>query len=824
VSQLWSALGYDEQASEIADAISESSELVVLEGPPGVGKTWLAQGIGTMWEEGSGSSVLAEGDRLNGEETLYPFGFAMRGLPSGLKSLGPALGSVARAGETLLGTAGLITATVETLAKARRNRRRGRKWPLPDAEHDILHQLERLSDKRPLLFIADNLHWWDADSLRFLCLLRTPRMSAAFPFLSEMRVLAVQTPGIYQPVVSPEAHEELLRPSTTRRFELPRIPKERFTDVLVALGAGPEVSDDVTEAVWACSGGHLALAKRCADRIAKGESGVLQTAAASDDFLRRILEERVNSLGEKGRQALSLLQTAAVLGLTFRRDELMCAFEGEHSETAGLLRYCREESVLELDDKVGWFVHDLYREHFLRSGGFERGAIHESLSECLRELRPGDYELRCQNALKGEQFDEAAAWAVQAALVRQREGLPWHELQDAVMDAMRRRSLIPVAERFAVALNHLNQYRFDECLRTLDGLPHDSPRCLLGEAAYLRASCLMTTRCEESRTEARAILEAWAGYEEEEPELGVRLMSLLLHGYALQTDKASGLELEGRIRQFLSRRASYDPAADDAAYILDRCAGALHVPDRALWMNRYAVEHFQPDPGQTVVRRPVEYYRCLINLGANALLNGEYEEATEAHRKLDDLISSYAAGVFPRLDYPLMNALLLEHRMGRIEITEAVQRQRAIVKAHRVEGDPFYVENALAVYLALADSPHEALEIFDRLLEELQSRQNPEESTLYLIRANRCATRHVQGHRKEARAEWADLTELIERLPYPIRPYMVRRHELLHESMDEDMSSQQFDQCLLATKRTEFGPFWSQLGRGFWLPEIEWWR
>jgi tetratricopeptide (TPR) repeat protein len=825
VADLWRVLGYDEKASEIGGAISENSELVVLEGPPGVGKTWLAQGIGTIWEEGGGSSVLAVGDRLNSAESLYPFGFAMGELPS-LKSLGPALGSVAKAGETLLGTAGLITTTVETLAMARKSRRRERKWPLSDAEQDILHQLEQLSDKRPLLFIADNLHWWDAESLQFLQQLRDPRMSMAYPFLSEMRVLAVQTPDSYQPAVNPEALEILLRPSTTRRFQLPRVPRESFTEVLVAFGASPEVSDELTEAIWACSGGHLALARRCADHIAKGEVAALRAATASDDFLSRILEERVDALGEKGRQALSLLRTAAVLGLTFRRDELLCAFEGDRAETVGLLRYCREEAVLELDDNVGRFAHDLYREHFLKSGRDDLARIHESLSDCLRELRPGDYELRCQNAIKAEQFEEAAAWAVQAALLRQREGLPWRDLQEGVMDAMQKGSLVPVAERLEIALEHLNQYRFDECLQTLDSIPHNLPHCLVGEVAYLRASCLMTTRSEESRARARAILESWSGYEEEEPELGVRLMALLLHGYALQVDKAPGLELEGKIRQFLSRRASYDPAADDAAYILDRSAGALHVPDRALWMNRYAVEHFQPDEEQGVIRRPVEYYRCLINLGANALLNGEFQEAVDAHRKLDNLLSSYEPGVFPRLDYPLMNALLMDHRMGTVDIIEAVRRQREIVEEHRVTGDPFYVENALAVYLALAGSYQEAIEIFDRLLVELDRRHEPEESTLYLVRANRCATRLAEGHQGEAQTEWTRLTGLIKRLPYPIRPYMIRRHEMLREVIEvgEEMSALEFDQCLLADKRPEFGPFWNQLGRGFWLPEIEWWR
>ncbi|MDQ3725600.1 MAG: AAA family ATPase [Actinomycetota bacterium] len=826
MAELWHVLDYDEIAAGVARTLSEGPDIAVLQGPPGVGKSWLAKGVGAMWQEGGGRTIVAEGDLQNSDDLLYPFGLAMTGLSSSLKRLLPGLASMTRAGETLLGTAGLMTATVEALAKARLSRARRRRTLIDDTESDILHEIEQLAGKRPLLLIADNLHWWDKGSLRLLLRLRDPRMWAVFPFLEELRVVAVQTVEPYQHVVNPEAHRALLRPSSTVCFDIPRIPRESFEEVLAALGAGNEIPDEVVDTVYASSGGHLALSRQCANRIAKGEVKTLIEASESDDFLRRVLEERLDNLGEQGKAAMTVLQVAAVLGLTFRRQELLCASDREEAETVRLLRYCRDEAMLELDDEIGKFVHDLYRQHFLGAGSLDPTSIHESLVDCLRLLRPGDYELRSQNAARAERQSEAAALAVQAALARQREGLDWQDLPPATLGALDHGGMRAVAETFEAAHKHLKEFRFEDCQQALGDLPGDLPRRLRAEADYLQAACLLATRSEDDRVAGEAILAAWEGYEQDEPELGIRLMMQLLYGKVLMVDKAAGLELEARIRRTLNQRTDADATAIDALATLDRCAGSLHVAERALRMTRYAVEHYGPTEQQTVLRRPTEYYRCLTNLEAALIANARYAEALAVHERFEDLIEGYEIETFPRLDYPKMNALLAEYRQGSLGPAEALRRQEEILAEHGVPGDPFFSENPLGVYHALSGSFSAATEVFDRLLDEIRRRPNPEPAIVYMLEANRAATLFVSGRYEDACERWSHLAELVLEIPYVSRPYMVRRHELLEEVIQagELLSPLEFDTYLLDRRPAELGPQWDQLGRGFWLPEIEWWN
>lgn len=820
------ALGHERTADGIARALHAGQDVVVLQGPPGAGKSWLAwNGIGAMWEASGGSTVIAQGDEQRSGTRMYPFGFPMSGLADELRHGLPSLAQVTKAGEAVLGTRGVITATVQALSRLRPSARQGRALQMTEEEQSILHKLEALGRGRPLLFIADNLHWWDGASLEFLSRLRTERMAQAFAFLQGLRIMAVETPEPYQRVVDPRARDAFLMPTSTRLFPLRRPPREGFEHVLEALGAGSLPAPDVTDAIHKLSGGHLALARRCAERLAAGEARSLMAAVDADDFLYKVLVERLRSLGEPGRQALTLLQVAAVLGLTFREEELVCATGGDDTSTRTLLRYCRDEDVVEMSDRVGRFVHDLYRQYFLETG--DRASIHDRLSDCLRTLRPGEYDLRSLNAIGAERLEEAGVLGVQAALQHQRDGRPRRELPPQILDAIDRSDLRDVAEMFVAALEHHNQYRFQECIDALAHLPHRLPEALVAERDFLHASCLMSTRSGADRAEARAMLEAWEGLEERERELGIRLMQLLLFGLSMLPDKAEGRVLEARVKRVLRGRTGYDVAAEDAMYTLDRCAGRLYPVDVCVVRYAEAAAHFAPAPGQTVVRRPVEYFLCLVNLGAALLACGRYEDVLEVDADIQRLVDGFATGTFPRLDYPAMNALLATYRTGAIDAAAAALRQREIATWHGVAGDPFYVENALAVYLSLAGSHRQALEIYDRLLGLLAARADPEPSMLYLIRANRCCARFVAGAAPaDVLEEWAGLDAVVRRIPYLIRPILIRRHELLAQVMRDPagMSPLEFDACLLAEGAAEFGPLWDQMGRGFRMPEIEWWR
>jgi hypothetical protein len=820
-----SVLGHDVVAAAIADALSESDVINVIQGPPGAGKSWIAKGIGALWEEGGGSALVAEGDLLQSDAPLYPLSFALAGLAPIWRSVGQDLARVGTAGERIGGTGGVITATAQALIRLRPARVRARKLYLGEAEQSILFDLSRLARKRPLLLIADNLHWWDIKSLELLGRLREARMSEAFPFLTQLRVIAVQTIEPYQRTCHPEARDALLESARTRYHDITKPSKEVFPEILVELGAPPDQASEAADAVYRLTGGHLALAARCAKRMQNDTLPELLTDGGDEEFLDRLLTDRLRALGRVGSGALVVLQIAAVLGLTFRRAELVCASGEEPVEVARMLRACRDEDVLELSDTIGRFAHDIFRRHFLRAGAGDSPAVHDAVAACLRTLRPGEYELRCFHALGAEQCRDAAILGALAMLKLDRDGMPAERRPELVVRAVVDAGMEEAVHALIRAANARNRSELALCRDILDSLPRRLPKQLAAEADCIRAACLIATRNEEDREAGLALLEAWDGYEVEEPELGLRLLHERLYGLALGVDKRKGRALEARIRGILIDRAEFDQTCEDTLYTLDRCSGSLHEPDVSLIRVEEATRHFRPTAEGDVVRRPAELYRCLVNLVAKQVTNARYVEALDTNTELEQLIADYSEGVFPRLDFPRSTAVLAAFRAGKLSADEACRRQEEIVRTCGAPSDPFYPDNALAVYHVMAGRTEEAHAIFRRLRDQLVERSSPAPSIEYLIEANWCASRYVSEDPAAAARDWRALTDLVERIPYTMRKYLIARHGLLAEIMEQGAalgSATELDRCLLATPR--FGPLWDQVGRAFWMPEVEWWH
>lgn len=825
MADLWATLGYDQIAADIARSLRDGSEVRLIEGPPGVGKTSLTKGIGGLWEVASGATLVTVGDSARSNVPYSPFRFALTGLSAGWRTYVPAAEVAARAAESFVGTGAILTSAVKAIAAVRKRRRSAQAVLLTEPEQQIIHELARLARDKPMLLIADNLHWWDEESLDLLRRLLTPSLQAAHPFLIELRVLAVETVEPYQRVAHPRAHRAFLVSGRATRTTLPAIERASFDRVLEALGSPGRVTTEIADLIFTLTGGHLALAALAVAELRQGVDASAWSTTDADAFVRQLLTERIYALGVAGEEAAHLLQVAAVIGLVFRRAEITCATEASTADTGRLLRICRDALILELVDDTARFVHDRFRTFFLAETGEEVVAIHERLDECLRSLRPAEYELRALNAIAAERERLAAALAVQALLARVRDGRdPWQPPED-LAEALKATGFNAVAERLATAWQSIRSYDFALCTATLERLPRDLPRSLLAEADYVRASCLLATRSEEDRAMGRMILEAWDDLLAEEPELGSRIGRLLVYGLSHLLDKERGHRLEGRLRHELGDRSVFDLSAKDAIYSLDRSAASLYSSDVALIRIEEAVGHFGRPSQDAELRRPLESYRALVNLAASYISNARYEDAIAVHDEVGILLDRYPAGTFPRPEFPAMNAVLAEYRTGQIGAAEAVLRHEERVRPIRVASDPFYADNSYGVFLALNGSPEVGLALLEGAVELLRrSRREPEPSMEYLLRANWCCIAFSAG--RSVAAEWSELTELVRRINYTSTPLLVRRHDLLAELFTSGMTitPEQLDTWVVERYSNEFGPLWDNFGRGFRMPEVEFWR
>src|SRR5262245_26654680 len=144
----------------VLDAAHEGGRLVVVEGPPGIGKTRLLATARTLAAEAGLETLWGGGGEF---ERDFPYGVA-------LQLFAPLLGRLEPGErEELLGGAAGLAAPLFDPARAG-----------PDAGpdgsfatgHGLYWLLVNLSARRPVLVAVDDLHWVDPPTLRFLAYLQ----------------------------------------------------------------------------------------------------------------------------------------------------------------------------------------------------------------------------------------------------------------------------------------------------------------------------------------------------------------------------------------------------------------------------------------------------------------------------------------------------------------------------------------------------------------------------------------------------------------------------------------------------------------------------
>lgn len=684
--QLWSLLGYDDVAAAVLEHFEAGLDrrMAILEGPPGSGKSTLGLGIAASWRDGGGSTAVLEGDDLSEGRELFPF---QRGLSS-LDRKWEAIGSVAEIAPKLIdllaGTAGAATLAFEGAKRLSAGLLGNKSLFLSREEKAIVADLERLAKRKPLLLIADNIHWWDIASLQLLLQLLSDDAREAYPFLKSLRVIGIHADRDIQPAIHAGYLNRMIARLEAKTWSLPAIERNEFQDVLKALAQsnGKDLDEtalarranELAEFLFMISNGHLALAWQAAEHLIQSpEQASLLSEIDDAAFIDDVFKKRLITYGAMGEQGLHLLELASLIGLTFRHDELSCLAGEERDTLLPALELISSTDIISVQDDQGRFEHDYFRRYFRSRLADRASAHHIKLADCLRQFRPGDYLIRYRSMVLGGRHRAALELLLLHVIQNVRRGLTWERgLSDEEKRDVEDSELGRFFSGWTTAWESLTQYDFTACLAALDKLPLDIPKSLQAESDFVRISALLATRNESDRYAAYDLSKEWISYWEDEAEIGVRFALSRLYAQTHLEDKSTCQKTERQIIRFLSARIAHDPSARDQIYRLQRCAGSLYLPEIAIDRVAEAATYFAPREGMSLSPDPLEYYRCLVNLGAQQIAGARYEDADNSHNRLYDVIDAYGADFFPRPEYAQNNRILAKYRLGQISAVQAL--------------------------------------------------------------------------------------------------------------------------------------------------------
>jgi predicted ATPase/class 3 adenylate cyclase len=192
----------------------------------------------------------------------------------------------------------------------------------------LVHHLQGLADRSPLLFVLEDAHWLDPTTLDL--------MTRIIDRIRQMRVLLLIT---YRPDFKPVWSEY----SHVTSLTLNRLPRRQSAELVVAMTGGKELPPEVQQAILAKTDGVPLYIEALTENVL--ESGLLTEGNDSfslkaplkelpiPDSLQALLMERVDRLGP----AKDIVQTGAAIGREFTYELLQATVEATDSQLRNAL-------------------------------------------------------------------------------------------------------------------------------------------------------------------------------------------------------------------------------------------------------------------------------------------------------------------------------------------------------------------------------------------------------------------------------------------------------------------------------------------------------
>jgi uncharacterized protein len=823
VPDLARLLGEDTQAERLLELLATPDvKIARLTGPPGSGKSYIGRTVAQTWQDRGDAVVVAVGDDANSWRPLYP-------LLTGLSWAHADWAGIARTGarsavaltQSAVGGPPVATTVFDLLSAVFRQRIERALRIYNRSERDVLLDLRRLARGRRLLLVADNAHWWDADSLSLLRDLLSERLRSSISRLDAVSILFIDT-AEDQDVLAPPAFAALAELANAHTIRTRRFGEDLFGQVLTGFGLAVPLPADMTSALYTASGGHLKVIEQAVRSLTE------PSREGQGLDLSGLISGRLTALAVTHPAVADMLARASLLGLSFDENDLACLTGLTPPELDNLIDQATDIGFVEraAGQRLA-FSHDVIRESIVTAQSrSQTRANAASFGKCLSVLRPGDYEARAAALASAGDREGTRDMLALACIARLRAGeslvhvQAWLDARFDQEDTHLRAFLDVIAVGYRSVADGNFLTRLPELRSPLGG----ESKLMAAERDYLAAICVMENQTLSGAREAAAILHSWLNDLTDDMELRIRFLLLLQQAYVLASDFDRARSTELKAYRLLAARQRYDPAAVRLIQIQNRRAGATGVPDTAVQRIRTAVDHFsQAAPHSS--RDELEWFRSLTNLCGIELRLGRDTDAF-GHAIAAERIALDAPEAMARLDVLANNLVLAAHRSNEISAAEAIEKQHIVVNSAAGIGDTFIHRCNLAGYMLLDGQDDAARQLLLDLESELDAGGFDESYLQYYWGSIAASAAALRGDMAEALERHHAMDDLVVGLSWPCAGYVRRRHirfaDLL-QNLDLTAPRAAIDAAMINPTLPEIGPAWPYYGRFVLCCELSFW-
>ena len=803
----------------IVERVLESQQVpgksvVTITGPVGCGKSWVIERIGRRWEAQGGKALYARGDASTPQRKLFPWLTLASPTSTTLARWDVLKESLTQASKSVPVVGAVTSYLVDELLNYRKKQLSNTTSILGEKEQDLMYVIQTASKGKRLCLAIDDVEIWDEDSWALLNLILSRHLDESYPVLKDATIVIVAEPDTLPRIQSSTGIHG------TFGFTIKRLEKEDMPLALSAF-AFPPGSDKYREDLYNITTGKLDLLHDLSVYLQGSEMPSFRESYEA--LFSTLIQRRFRNLKDGLKELEELLSAASFLGASFSFEDILCLTGKDKAAIQPVIHLAEIEKFLsKIGDRLS-FPNVALRNYFHATSKNQHIHYHEKFADCLRLMRPSDYEARWQHLMLAEQFDEAMTCYALAALESRRQ-LKSPPDPGRLTEIAGWEDVEMYLGKMSLAYKAYEESRVADGIAVLEEIESFLADPLIAERDYLTAQIRLKLHRVTEFERAVLLLERWQGLRDSEPELWSRIAQVLFVSLAETNRPDAAFQLEEAVTRHFWNRRKVDPWAIYGLNCLRKRAECVHHLPVAQNRLRNASDYFGSSDVEALPRHPLQYYYTLNNLVANLLVSGSFDEASQFASLLERTIQEHHAIPWPSLEVPANNYVLTGFLKEALTIENAVSLMQQIIVDQTDIGDSILLRNNYAVLLVHAGRVSEARAILEELQREIAQGDESDTYHRYFVGNNLAGLQISAGELPQAVRLLDDISRGLDRLYPAIRLTMKRRHEILRERLivPEKMETIEFDK-LFTKVLPQLGPQWSFYGRGFLFSDIQFW-
>lgn len=789
---------------------------IVVCGAPGTGVTWTLDEVAKGWNVARKAALQARGDSFASQRKLFPWLTLAAPGAKDLARVEILKDSVKDASSAIPMVGSATSHLLDDLLHFRRNTLAREAIILSKEEQDILFVVQAVAHKKRLLLTLDHMDYWETASWELLALILSSHLQSLYPALSGVQLVF----GVRE---SPPARLTLMLDKCEIPTEVFRIQPLARADLPTALRAFdfPELKEREIDQLYEATDGRLDLLNDFSVHLR--HTPLKRDAHGFDALLANLLGERMHSLVQHEPELGETLSAVSVLGRSFTLDDAQCLTGQPADKLEVAMQTASTARILTILGGLAQFQSLTLHDYFHRSGTSDHTKYHSKYAECLRLMRPGDYEARYNHLMLANRADEALTCYALAALHSRRQKSIAREPDPRVSTGAWEQLRGFLALMFR-AYDAFEADRLLEAMEAVNSIEAFLPDSLLAERDYLKAQIYLKSHRMRDFKESAAVLSRWDGLRDQEGEIWSRIAQCRIISLVELNEMEEAGRLEESLTKYYYARRRVDPWALYALNVLRRRSEPLHRLPVATQRLENALDFFGPLHASELPRHPIQYYYALNNVIANLLASARFEDAFRRAAELDELVNRYALP-WPSLEIPVNNHVLAGFLSGKLSAEVAVQMMSKVQVDPPASGDAVLIANNYSVLLLHVGRVDEARRRLEGCYKMLSADGPCDPYHKYFVGNNLAALAGLAGDAASAKRLHDECAPLIEGLYPTIRETIRERHALLDGAICQvqKLGWQEFDRVLLGTSPPKLGQHWGFYGRGFLVSDIQFW-